>query len=155
MPIIERTARDCFNVFVGHVRGLVAATISPTYPLELNLSAMLREQIIAERARLAKLAGSRDGMIDQEVKATDGHGDPVLLRFTGKLEYGDGVDIYLLDTGSVVLVFNEGGYDQFDDIDDFGDFVNDRNRRILGRDVETALSEAAESLGCTRVVDLS
>lgn len=33
MPIVERTPRDCFNVFVAHMRGLVASTITSRYPL--------------------------------------------------------------------------------------------------------------------------
>jgi hypothetical protein len=33
MPIIERTPKDCFDVFATHVRGLVAATISPRFPV--------------------------------------------------------------------------------------------------------------------------
>lgn len=35
MPIIKRTPRECFNVFAEHLRGLVAATVTTRYPLQM------------------------------------------------------------------------------------------------------------------------
>ncbi|MCW2995219.1 MAG: hypothetical protein JWQ18_2714 [Conexibacter sp.] len=33
MPIIERTPRKCFDVFTGHLRALVAATVTARHPI--------------------------------------------------------------------------------------------------------------------------
>jgi hypothetical protein len=33
VPIIERTPRECFNVFTAHLRGLVASTVTQRHPI--------------------------------------------------------------------------------------------------------------------------
>ena len=35
MPIIERTAHGCFEVFAEHMRGLIAATVTDRHPLAM------------------------------------------------------------------------------------------------------------------------
>jgi post-segregation antitoxin (ccd killing protein) len=118
----------------------------------LNLSGLLRIAVTDELDRLTALEQARDGMSPQNVDVDSGD-ESLRLRFTGKNIAGTDPDIYLTNDGKVVLVWDDG-YDTFDDVDAFSDWVSAPHRRRLYRDSEEAVTRALAELGGRRVVDL-
>lgn len=120
---------------------------------EVNLSGLLREAVTDELDRLDALEQAKDGMVRQTVDVQDRDG-AVRLRFTGKLIVGYGIPfVYLTEDGKVVLVWGEG-YDTFDDVDEFQDWVSDPDRNVISAPGEEIVASALGALGGRRVVDL-
>lgn len=125
----------------------------------LNLSGLLRQAVITELDRLDTLTAARDGMTEQTIDLEDEDGNPVRLRFTGKHITGPDPNVYLHHEGKIIVVL-DGGYqmteafEEFDDLDEFSEWVADEQRSTLGREREATLNEAVGMLGGRRVIDL-
>jgi hypothetical protein len=121
---------------------------------QLEFSALLRHAVTEELERRAELEAARDGMVSQEIEAYDRDRNPLLLRFTGKPIGGDvGVQGYLTDEGTVIIVFEED-YTTFDNVDEFSAWVVDPTRNALDRHSEQSLDEIVAELGGRRVVNI-
>jgi hypothetical protein len=107
---------------------------------DLKFSRLLRDAVTGELDRREALEAARDGMVKQRVQASeDRHGEnPVVLRFTGRaLAGGFETTVWLLEDGRV-LVVGEGGYDQFADAEEYGDWVHDWEARRLDLIIRTS-----------------
>ena len=120
---------------------------------DLNFSRLLRGAVADELTRQDDFAAARGAMVGQEVEATDRDGNPLLLRFIGTHVGGGDPGVYLTESGRVVVVW-EDEWTQFDDVEDFGTWVNATNRNQLDREGESIVAGALTDLGGRLAVTL-
>jgi hypothetical protein len=95
-------------------------------------------------------------LTEHHIQTVNGRSDrPALLRFTGRLLAGDGdLDVYETDTGRIVAVWSESGYDTWDNTVEFSSWLDNPMRDNQGQAGEHVLGDAAAVLGIPEVVDL-
>jgi hypothetical protein len=120
---------------------------------EINLSGLLREAVTGALKRQEALDKAVVGMTEQHVDLNDRDGNLVRLRFTGKSVGDIDPEVFLLDDGRVLVVWEED-YGTFDDVDEFSEWVGDPRRNNLGRSGEESIRTALLEVGGREVIDL-